>query len=125
MAPPPTHFNTEAADNAQLPELDEAGYASLIMRSNKSMEVNPIDGLVPEPVYERIKGERASCPQEYGYFFLNLSTLACLISAHFELSYYERTPVPSRLYGSYLENIMVTLGDLRESFLPLVFRSGL
>ena len=74
MAPPPTHFNTEAADNAQLPELDEAGYASLIMRSNKSMEVNPIDGLVPEPVYERIKGERAPCPQEYGYFFLNLSS---------------------------------------------------
>ena len=57
--PPPTNFNTTEA-NAVLPELDEAGYASLIMRSNKSMEVHP-EG--KEPVYERIKGERAG-PQE-------------------------------------------------------------
>ena len=58
--PPPTNFNTTEANAAELPELDEAGYASLIMRSNKSMEVHP-EG--KEPVYERIKGERAG-PQE-------------------------------------------------------------
>ena len=71
MAPPPSNFNTEeekeADANAQLPELDEAGYASLIMRSNKSMEVNPSlleGGPAAEPVYERIKGERTPCSQE-------------------------------------------------------------
>ena len=58
--PPPANFNTTEANAAELPELDEAGYASLIMRSNKSMEVHP-EG--KEPVYERIKGERAG-PQE-------------------------------------------------------------
>ena len=68
MAPPPSNFNTEEEDaNAQLPELDEAGYASLIMRSNKSMEVSPSlegGGTAAEPVYERIKGERTPCSQE-------------------------------------------------------------
>ena len=68
MAPPPSNFNTEEDEdaNAQLPELDEAGYASLIMRSNKSMEVSPSleGGPAAEPVYERIKGERTPCSQE-------------------------------------------------------------
>ena len=68
MAPPPSNFNTEEeATNDQLPELDEAGYASLIMRSNKSMEVSPSlegGGTAAEPVYERIKGERTPCSQE-------------------------------------------------------------
>ena len=70
MAPPPSNFNTEEDEdaNAQLPELDEAGYASLIMRSNKSMEVSPSleggGGTAAEPVYERIKGERTPCSQE-------------------------------------------------------------
>ena len=71
MAPPPSNFNTEEeeeATNGQLPELDEAGYASLIMRSNKSMEVSPSleggGGTAAEPVYERIKGERTPCSQE-------------------------------------------------------------
>jgi hypothetical protein len=68
MAPPPSNFTTEEEEdaNAQLPELDEAGYASLIMRSNKSMEVSPSleGGPAAEPVYERIKGERTPCSQE-------------------------------------------------------------
>ena len=69
MAPPPSNVNTEEeeATKGKLPELDEAGYASLIMRSNKSMEVSPSlegGGTAAEPVYERIKGERTPCSQE-------------------------------------------------------------
>lgn len=47
---PPTNFITAAEDDRHqqlLPNLDEAGYASLILRHIKT-----------EPVYERIKGER-------------------------------------------------------------------
>jgi len=44
---PPDKFT-----NGELPELDEAGYASLILRTVKSDKV-------AEPVYERIKGERS------------------------------------------------------------------
>ena len=49
---PPDKFT-----NGELPELDEAGYASLILRTVKSDKV-------AEPVYERIKGER-SISREY------------------------------------------------------------
>ena len=52
MSPP------EKFTNGELPELDEAGYASLILRTVKS------DSKVAEPVYERIKGER-SMSREY------------------------------------------------------------
>ena len=49
---PPDKFT-----NGELPELDEAGYASLILRTVKSDKI-------AEPVYERIKGER-SISREY------------------------------------------------------------
>lgn len=46
LAPPPEKFT-----NGDLPELDEAGYASLILKTVKFDKSS-------EPVYERIKGER-------------------------------------------------------------------
>lgn len=53
MPPPPEKFT-----NGDLPELDEAGYASLILKTAKQPSVEK------EPVYERIKGERP-ISQEY------------------------------------------------------------
>lgn len=57
---PPDQFT-----NGDLPELDEAGYASLILKTVKaeqpSVSINTEDippPLPAEPVYERIKGER-------------------------------------------------------------------
>ena len=48
MAPPPPP--PEKFTDGELPELDEAGYASLILRTANAKP--------SEPVYERIKGER-------------------------------------------------------------------
>ena len=60
MSPP------EKFTNGELPELDEAGYASLILRTVKS------DSKVAEPVYERIKGERSMSRE---YVFINVSSV--------------------------------------------------
>ena len=46
---PPALFSGQFT-SGELPELDEAGYASLVLRTAKSGHT--------EPVYERIKGER-------------------------------------------------------------------
>ena len=72
---PPDKFT-----NGELPELDEAGYASLILRTVKSDKV-------AEPVYERIKGER-SISREYvkrGNYTANIESQ---VSAFQPLLYY-------------------------------------
>ena len=65
MSPP------EKFTNGELPELDEAGYASLILRTVKS------DSKVAEPVYERIKGER-SMSREYVFIIIAVTSSGIL-----------------------------------------------
>ena len=52
---PPALFSGQFT-SGELPELDEAGYASLVLRTakNNNSAAEPLE----EPVYERIKGER-------------------------------------------------------------------
>lgn len=50
---PPALFSGQFT-SGELPELDEAGYASLVLRTVAKSNNDP------EPVYERIKGERPS-----------------------------------------------------------------
>ena len=65
MSPP------EKFTNGELPELDEAGYASLILRTVKS------DSKVAEPVYERIKGERSMSRE---YVFMSKPRLSAFLT---------------------------------------------
>ena len=67
MSPP------EKFTNGELPELDEAGYASLILRTVKS------DSKVAEPVYERIKGERSMSRE---YVFMPKTRLSAFLTLH-------------------------------------------
>jgi len=117
MSPP------EKFTNGELPELDEAGYASLILRTVKS------DSKVAEPVYERIKGERSMSRE---ILTTNATAIATTGSDSGEShAYYSRVakdfsleppPLKEHLYQNF-DQVFLAMEDQRQMQHPDLLES--